>query len=392
MNTINIEEVVIVNSAGVLILVLSLLFRMGNTEEKHFDDHVFRLMIGITLGALVAETLTFLVDGRPGTLVRCMQYLLNAYLFLASCSVGTLWVLYVDYRIYHSLKRIQRRMIWVAAPLVLVAVLIVCDLFGAGLIFSVSEENVYCRGRLMVLPCLVLFYEYGTSLILAIFAVKRNNHVRFFPILYFVLPCVVGTVIQGLCYGLSVGWFCVALAFTFVQMQLNNQNAFVDDLSGLYNRKYYYHVIGKLLGSKKNQTIYGIMMDVNDFKSINDRFGHSAGDDAIRSLGKLISEVTTEQVIAFRHAGDEFIIIGTAEDETYVEQLIDALTQRTEHFNDTAGRPYQLSLASGYTLCNTAQLDSNSFLHQMDLKMYEAKNAYYSQEGKERRKGSRRDT
>lgn len=392
MDRINIEEILILNSAGVVILALSLLCRVGSTGEKHFDDRVFNWMIGITLGALAAETLTFLVDGRPGSLVRCMQYLLNAYLFLAACSVGALWVLYVDYRIYHSLKRIQKRMLWVVAPPALIAVLIVCDLFGTGFIFSISEENVYCRGSLVMLSYLVLFYEYGVSLILAILAVKRNNHVRFFPILYFVIPCVVGTVVQVLCYGLSVGWFCVGLAFTFVQMQLNNQNAFVDDLSGLYNRKYYHYVIGKLLGSKKNQTIYGIMMDVNDFKSINDRFGHSAGDDAIRSLGRLISEVTTEQDMAFRHAGDEFIIIGAAEDETHVEQLMDALTRKTEHFNETAGKPYKLSLASGYTLCKTAQLDSDSFLHQMDLKMYEAKSAYYSQEGKERRKGPRRDT
>lgn len=138
-------------------------------------------MIGITIGALVAETLSFLLDGRPGGLVHCLQYLLNAYLFLASCGNGMLWVLYVDYRLYHSLKRIRRRLPMVVVPFLLVAVLVICDLFGTGIIFSITEHNVYLRGKMVMLPYLVLFYEYSVSLVLAILATKRDRHVRFFP-------------------------------------------------------------------------------------------------------------------------------------------------------------------------------------------------------------------
>ena len=72
-------------------------------------------------------------------------------------------------------------------------------------------------------------------------------------------------------------------------------------------------MISKLTGSKKSKLVIGIMMDVNHFKSINDRFGHTTGDDAIRELGRLISEITTERDMAFRYAGDEFIIISTAD-------------------------------------------------------------------------------
>lgn len=386
---INMEEILIVNAAGVLILVLSLLSRIEITKEKHFDDQLFDGMIVITLGALVAETMTFLLDGRPGTLARSLQYLLNAYLYLASCGVGMLWVLYVDHRIYHSLKPIQKQLIFVAAPFVMVAVLIVCDLFGAGLIFSITEQNVYLRGKLVMVPYAVLFYEYGYSVVLAVIAVKRNSHVRFFPILHFVLPCVTGTVVQGLNYGLSAGWFCVSLAFMFVQNHMNNLNAFVDDLSGLYNRKYYQYVVRKLAASKKVRTISGIMMDVNHFKCINDQFGHTIGDDAIRNLGRLISEVTTERDMAFRHAGDEFVILSTDVDTRYVEQIIHALTQKVADFNASSGEPYQLSLAMGYTLCTTAELEFDQFLHQMDTNMYAAKGAYYSQTGIGRRSGAR---
>lgn len=382
---INIQEIIIVNVAGLLVLTLSRLSRIKIISEKHLDDKLLNIMILITTGALIGETLSFLIDGMPGAFVHVLQYAVNFYLFLASCSVGTLWVMYVDYRIYHSLKRIKRRLIPTLLPFCLIAVMLVCDLLGAGMIFSITTDNVYVRGPLVVMSYLVLFYQYACSIVMTFLSVNKNNHVRFFPVLHFVLPCVAGTVVQWMFYGVSVGWFCVSLAFMFVQIHLNNQNACVDDLSGLYNRTYYNFFINKVAGSRKHETISGIMIDVNGFKLINDRFGHTTGDEAIRDLGRIISSVTTERDMAFRHAGDEFIIISFTEDEGYVEQLMSDIDKKIQKFNRRDSKPYKLSLAMGYTLCKTANLNSDNMLHQMDIKMYEAKGAYYRQNGKDRR-------
>ena len=383
---INTEEIVIVNTAGVLVLLVSLLSRIDNRKNRHLSDHLFDTMIGITLGALAAETASFLLDGVPGRWNYYLQYFLNAYLFLASCSVGMLWVLYVNDRIYHSRQQLRRWLLPVAVPVALIAVLLVCDLFGAGFIFSISERNVYQRGALVALTYLAVFADYGISLAMAIAAVRRNNHVRFFPVPYFVVPCVLGTVVQSLRYGLSVGWFCVSLAFLFVQLHLYNENAFVDDMSGLYNRKYYDCVIRKLASSRKRGIVSGIMLDVNQFKDINDRFGHSAGDDAIRNLGRILSEITTERNIAFRQAGDEFVIISIGAGKQEAEQLMELLTQKVEAFNASSGKPYRLSLAMGYTIWDEEKFDPDAFLHRMDMQMYMSKDLYYAGKTKEARR------
>ena len=383
---INTEEIVIVNTAGVLVLLVSLLSRIDNRKNRHLSDHLFDTMIGITLGALVAETTSFLLDGVPGHWNYYLQYFLNAYLFLASCSVGMLWVLYVNDRIYHSRQQLRRWLLPVAVPVALIAVLLVCDLFGAGFIFSISERNVYQRGTLVALTYLFVFSDYCISLGMAIAAVRRNNHVRFFPVPYFVVPCVLGTVVQSLRYGLSVGWFCVSLAFLFVQLHLYNENAFVDELSGLYNRKYYGCVIRKLASSRKRGIVSGIMLDVNQFKDINDRFGHSAGDDAIRNLGRILSEITTERNIAFRQAGDEFVIISIGAGKQEAEQLMELLTQKVEAFNASSGKPYRLSLAMGYTIWDEEKFNPDAFLHRMDMQMYMSKDLYYAGKTKEARR------
>ena len=383
---INTEEIVIVNTAGVLVLLVSLLSRIDNRKNRHLSDHLFDTMIGITLGALVAETASFLLDGVPGRWNYYLQYFLNAYLFLASCSVGMLWVLYVNDRIYHSRQQLRRWLLPVAVPVALIAVLLVCDLFGAGFIFSISERNVYQRGTLVALTYRIVFSDYCISLGMAIAAVRRNNHVRFFPVPYFVVPCVLGTVVQSLRYGLSVGWFCVSLAFLFVQLHLYNENAFVDDMSGLYNRKYYDCVIRKLASSRKRGVISGIMLDVNQFKDINDRFGHSVGDDAIRNLGRILSEITTERDMAFRQAGDEFVIVSIGSGKREVEQLMELLKRKVEAFNASSGKPYRLSLAMGYTVWDEEKFDPDAFLHRMDMQMYMSKDLYYAEKTKEARR------
>lgn len=383
---INLEEVIVSDGAGIVILSILLLLRIESKAAKHPEDRLFDIMVYITLGALMVEIWSFLLDGVPGQLARGLQYASSGFLFTASSGVGLAWVLYVDYLIYRSLKRLKQRLFLFAPPFLLVVGMVVSDLFGAGLIFSITEENVYVRGHCVMTPYLVLFLYYASSFILAVRAVRYNGHVQFFPIHYFVIPCAVGTIVQGLCYGLAVGWFSVSIALMFIRMQLQNQNTFVDDLSGLYNRKYYLYFVGKIRKTRKGKMVSGIMLDVNHFKSINDRFGHTTGDDAIRSVGLILSQIATARTTAFRLSGDEFVVISDGTQEQQTEALMESIQQRVEQFNASSGKPYQLSLAMGYAICEASVLDSDAFLHHMDKKMYEAKAAYYAQAGRARRR------
>ena len=264
-------------------------------------------------------------------------------------------------------------------PFLLIAVLVLLDFFGMGNIFSINADNVYIRGRLLFHSYGVMFYYYIYSIVLAVVAVQSKGHAQFFPVLYFVLPCILGTIVQGLFYGLSVVWLGASLAFFFVQMQFQNFNAFVDDLSGFYNRRYYNYLLDKTVKSRKVKSVSGIMIDVNHFKAINDQYGHTAGDDAIRSLGVILSEITTERNTAFRLSGNEFVLLSPDLSQADTELLIRALQAAVERFNSRGEKPYKLSPAVGYSIFSTENFDSDQFLHQMDMQMYEAKTKYHAE-------------
>lgn len=265
-----IEEILVANSIGLLVLIVYMLSRVEIKKERHLSEKIFDAMVWITFFALIAETLTFLIDGEKGAFVHFLQYATNAYLFLASSGVGILWILFVDIRIFRSITRIKKWVKVLLIPYAVLVLLIILDFFGMRLIFSVNENNVYMRGQLVSLSFIYVFISFFITLILAVFAVKREGHIRFFPVHYFVIPSFLGTIFQGLFYGLSIGWLCTSVALLFIQLHIANQNTYEDELSGLYNRKYFGWMVEKLTSGKKNRFIGAIMIDIDRFKSIND--------------------------------------------------------------------------------------------------------------------------
>jgi len=103
--------------------------------------------------------------------------------------------------------------------------------------------------------------------------------------------------------------------------------ATIDSLSGLYNRAEFMNLAQLELAhaKKHNEELSLLMMDMDCFKSINDTFGHAAGDEAIREMGKIIMSRFRKTDIAGRIGGEEFAVIlknaPLAEAKTAAEQF-----------------------------------------------------------------------
>jgi len=84
-----------------------------------------------------------------------------------------------------------------------------------------------------------------------------------------------------------------------------------DSLTGLYNRKFFFDFANKIYSQSKRykQELSVIFIDLNNFKNINDKLGHLAGDQVIKDIGEIISSNIRESDIVARYGGDEFIIL-----------------------------------------------------------------------------------
>lgn len=114
-----------------------------------------------------------------------------------------------------------------------------------------------------------------------------------------------------------------------------------------------------------------IVADIDLFKQVNDRHGHAAGDEALRSLGTWISETVGDNAIAGRSGGDEFTVLLEA-DATEAEAMMQRLRDRIEPVT-VFGQTFRINISSGVCQAdgNTATLEQ--LIHEADQALYRAK-------------------
>lgn len=92
-----------------------------------------------------------------------------------------------------------------------------------------------------------------------------------------------------------------------------------DFLTGIPNRSKFMDDIERLIGEKKPCTV--IMLDIDDFKKINDTLGHTAGDEALKQVASRMRDIDSQLLTPYRFAGDEFILILQSNQFKLVEKI-----------------------------------------------------------------------
>lgn len=112
--------------------------------------------------------------------------------------------------------------------------------------------------------------------------------------------------------------------------------AITDYLTGLHNHRYFQQIFNQELGrARRYQKVMSmIILDVDDFKSFNDKFGHSVGDKVLVAIGDIITRSLRKVDYAFRYGGEEFVIILP---ETSLEHAIMTAERLRQKIADDAG-------------------------------------------------------
>lgn len=116
-----------------------------------------------------------------------------------------------------------------------------------------------------------------------------------------------------------------------------------------------------------------IILDLDHFKSINDNYGHAAGDEVLKYFAERMKKAVHEQDICFRFGGEEFIILlpNTAAREAYT--MAERLRETLEKNDSPLGRP--VTISAGVASFPEMAANSTDLLDLADKALYEAKKA-----------------
>jgi len=173
-------------------------------------------------------------------------------------------------------------------------------------------------------------------------------------------------------------------AETVKRLDLQNElkeQAIRDPLTGAYNRRYFTQALAQEVArsTRYDRPIAFLMIDVNRFKEINDRFGHQTGDRVLQAIADLLQEQVRESDTVIRYGGDEFLIIlpeTYGETEVVKERITAAVTRRNQT-NRLIDFPVTLSIGSAVWTPSEAE-SVEEVLAEADSRMYEAKREHDS--------------
>lgn len=182
--------------------------------------------------------------------------------------------------------------------------------------------------------------------------------------------------------------FCFGCAITlmYVYMMSLDDLVSIDPLTNLNNRNQLNkYVSTELNRSADRQLVYYVMMlDLDKFKVINDRFGHSEGDLAIQNAAKAIMEPCKNNPLhpfVARYGGDEFIIIVKTDSEENIIDLESKIFQSFNNINGIIQKPYVLDTSIGYARAEGDISDFETVKNKADEALYRNKKEKYSING-----------
>jgi diguanylate cyclase (GGDEF)-like protein len=151
--------------------------------------------------------------------------------------------------------------------------------------------------------------------------------------------------------------------------------ATTDELTGLWMRRHFLEQLTEavLMAEKQGTPLSLALVDIDHFKAINDRFGHPAGDQVLRELGKLFRDTLPQEALIGRWGGEEFMIALPNTDMAAATAIIETLRLRTQSICPNGDCTQSVGFSAGLAIYGTTATAIDEMISRADQALYKAK-------------------
>ncbi len=296
---------------------------------------LFAASVFLAMGANVCDFLWNLGFNKYWAIPAGVMWTIDFTYFMSFGMSSYCWFMYTE-TVYREKSFKKRTYFLLALPLVLLAGILILSCFN-GCVFYFDDSGVYHRGALFYAQH-VLSYGYilFSSVRCLIRAVERrffDRKEQFIAMASFAVPPIICGIIQ--IYFQNIPVLSVGIVVSFIIVFINSVESLIstDALTGIANRRELLHRLSAEIKSLKPDTrLYFLFIDMDSFKAINDTYGHSEGDRALKATAEIIEEISAEaDGFCARYGGDEFAMtvkLGNKSDISEIYSRIYGLISR----------------------------------------------------------------
>ncbi|XMB72948.1 GGDEF domain-containing protein [Mycoplasmatota bacterium WC30] len=350
------------NVFALIILAILFVTLIVKSSVNHIAKRLFKATIFFSAAAIIIEPMTWVFDGTHFLGSHFLEYFTNMLLIIIAPIICGFMLSYVDYFIFKDCKRLYKRYFYLIPTLFTVVMLIINIFFP--IYFSVDKvTNIYQAESLLWVQYVMvgLYYLYMLAFTI-IHRKKTQKSALVIFIIFFSLP-ILGMILQLSLENLFFSWTSITLSLLVVYIFLESVNSEKDYLTKLYNRQTYEKYISNLIDAQKQFSI--LFIDLDDFKGINDKFGHLKGDEVLIEFSRILEKTFKANIMISRLAGDEFIIV--IENEIDVEASIKHTYTILENTDDAVLN--SLKFSYGYQQHSEGMTVDQIYVN-VDKKMY----------------------
>lgn len=329
--------------------------------KKDHANLVFIVLLWFLAVMCVCDIVAVFFEGTNKPLAHEVVYHMNALYFFTQCFDAYLWAIFFLIKTdYISTKKSVQ--IGIAVPFLVFLVILIANPLNH-YFFFVNDQNIYQRGSLIFIHWIVeLFYVLIiVGSILRRYFQSRNKAVRleYLSYMVFFIPFLIGSFTQIFVVGISTVQIGVILASAMIYNKNQSLKATFDSHTGVKNRRALYNHEVAILGQDNlNLTIININIDNLDYiLSVSDNLESEYAIKTIaHSLANSLEVINNKNLILFRYANDEFLIIGTNVTKDLITLTKKQIHKDLDHVNGTINKPYKLTVSIGIASapCKTA--------------------------------------
>ena len=352
----------------ILVIVIDNL-RKINTDV--FQRKLFLLILLSAFTGAVFDYIGITLVNVPGVQIRIILGFTWSVYFIARNCTFYFGAVFIDYIAHGSRTRTEKFLKYVLIFLSVYTISLIPNL-SFGYYFYVSRDNLYIPGILYTLQTLIGYIPVLIVFIDILLAPRHNIEKQIPLIMVFLLTIAAGTAIDIFLGTTNLIWASITAAILYFYFFVIRSDLRIDNLTGIWNRNSFNDYIQDLSRNPDENELIFIIINIDNLRAINDNFGYTEGDNALRGLASIIKSSTRNTDFTARLGGDEFIIVVTGRSD--VQQIIDRINNKIKIQNQKNLHPYLLYISYDYdTYKNHSGRQIQDVLALINEKIYQNK-------------------